>query len=60
MDASAMRSGLLVTVAVGLTAIVMRAVAPAPLADLTALAYLVAATTAFSPRWTSAAALKKG
>jgi Na+(H+)/acetate symporter ActP len=45
-----MRSGLFVTVGVGLLAVVLRALAPAPLADLSALAYLIAATSTFGPR----------
>ena len=45
-----MKPALLVTVAVGLTAILARVVAPGSVADLTAVGYLVAATSAFGPR----------
>jgi hypothetical protein len=50
-----MRSGLIVTVAVGLAAIAARLLAPAPIADLVAVAYLVSATTTFGPLWSAAA-----
>jgi hypothetical protein len=42
-----MKSGLSVVVAAGLAALALRALGLAPLADLTALAYLAAATLTF-------------
>jgi hypothetical protein len=51
-----MKAGLLVTVAVGLASIASRLLAPAPIADLVAVAYLVSATTTFGPWWSAAAA----
>ncbi len=51
-----MRSGLIVTIAVGVAALASRALAPGPVADLVAVAYLVSATTTFGPMWSAAAA----
>jgi hypothetical protein len=45
-----MRAGFVVTVGIGLMAVVLRAYAPAPIADLSALGYLIAATSTFGPR----------
>ena len=51
-----MRPGLIVTVTVGLAAIAARLLAPTPIADLLAVAYLVSATTTFGPLWSAATA----
>jgi hypothetical protein len=45
-----MRAGLLVTIGVGLAAILLRAYAPAPVADVSAVVYLIAATSTFGSR----------
>jgi hypothetical protein len=50
-----MKPGLLPIVAAGLTSLMLRALGAESLADASAMAYLVAATVAFSPRWSLAA-----
>jgi len=50
-----MKPGLLAIVGAGLTSLLLRALGAESLADASAMAYLVAATVAFGPRWSLAA-----